>query len=558
MAPCGLPRRKVGSVTSPTIHKSTSVAKGSLDKPEPRERSYRHLIGLIAGILAAVFIYLLFPKELSASLVEKFQAGIDAGTSKLVLNGPINEETGKATFDAVSQAHMMALTAAVAVLMGVWWMTEAIPLAATALVPLVLFPIMGIGKGLSGIGDVGASYGASTIWLFMGGFFLALAMQRWNLQRRIALITVLLIGTKPRRLVLGFMVATGFLSMWVSNTATAVMMLPIGISILSLVGSLEGSDGNVSKFGTALMLGIAYSASIGSISTLIGTPPNTLLKANLADNYDITLNFGKWMLFAVPLAWSFMLIAWWLITTIYKPEVDELPGGKEVIREELAKMGPMSKQEKVVGLYFILAAAAWVFVPVFFENSPFSDEVIAMILGLALFITPAKPFTGIKLLDWKTAKDIPWDVLLLFGGGLALSGAFTASGLSNWIGDESKGLAGMPPVLLIAILSTLIIFLTEVTSNTATAAAFLPIMGAVGVGMGMDPEALMVPIALAATCAFMLPVATPPNAIAYGSGYIKIQQMMKMGIWLNVIGIGMITIFASFVAPLVLGYSHGG
>lgn len=537
-------------MTTPTIHESTNVAEGSLDKPEPRERTYRHLIGLVAGIVAAVFIYFIFPKELAPEFAEKLSE-----STKLVFNGEVDPETKKATFDAAGQANMMALTAACAVLMGVWWMTEAIPLAATALVPLVLFPVLGVGKGLSGIGDVGASYGASTIWLFMGGFFLALTMQRWNLQRRIALVTVLMIGTKPRRLVLGFMVATGFLSMWVSNTATAVMMLPIGISILALVGSLEGGDGKISKFGTALMLGIAYSASIGSLSTLIGTPPNTLLKANLIDNYDITLNFGKWMIFGVPLAWGFMIIAWLLITTIYKPEVDELPGGKELIREELNKMGPMSAQEKVVGLYFVLAALAWIFVPTFFEDSVFSDEVIAMILGLALFITPAKPLTGIKLLDWKTAKDIPWDVLLLFGGGLALSAAFTASGLSNWIGEVSKGLAGIPTILLIAAMTALIIFLTEVTSNTATAAAFLPIMGAVSVGMGMDPQALMVPVALAATCAFMLPVATPPNAIAYGSGYIKIQQMMKMGIWLNLIGIVLITLFAYFLGPLLLGYS---
>lgn len=487
----------------------------------------------------------------------------------------IIDKTGKALTDSGLETtkRAMAIVAAVAVLMGIWWMTEAIPLAATALVPLIMFPLFGVAAN---VGAVGKSYGTGTIWLFMGGFFLALAMQRWNLQRRIALRIVMLVGTKPKQIVLGFMIATGFLSMWVSNTATAVMMLPIGISILALVGALgkeakAAQDGQPPKtnFGTALMLGIAYSASIASLSTLIGTPPNATLKQNLAGTVN-ELNFASWMLFATPLAWVFLIITWWLLVNVfYKPEIDEIPGGKEIIKTELDKMGKMTAQEKIVLIIFACAALAWIILPTFttiFKDDPnlksvtaitglFSDEMIAMILALVLFITPAKPLTGIKILNWRTAKDVPWDVLLLFGGGFALSDAFKSSGFSLWIGDKSKALIGIHPLIMIALFALLIIFLTEVTSNTATAATFIPIVIAVGTGMGLDPGALAVPVALAATCAFMLPVATPPNAIAFGSGYIRIIEMVKAGLWLNLIGVVLISLFTYFLAGPILGIS---
>ena len=516
-------------MSTPEIHESTAVAEGTLDKPEGGKPMVRHLGGLAAGVIAALIIYFIFPKDLSANLVETLAAkGVEA------------------------DASVIASTAAVAVLMAVWWMTEAIPLAATALVPIVAFPILSIAP----VKAATAPYASDTIFLFMGGFFLALAMQRWNLHRRIALVTVLMVGTKPKRLVLGFMVATGFLSMWVSNTATAVMMLPIGISVLSTIGQLEAKDGQkISNFGTALMLGIAYAASIASLSTLIGTPPNALLRGYLQDNHDITLNFGKWMIFATPLAWIFLLIGWQLLVRLYKPEVDDIPGGKELIKSELHAMGPMSAQEKMVGVVFIAGALSWIFIPTFFPDGPITDAVIAIAIGLVLFITPAHPKQGIALLDWETAKGVPWDVLLLFGGGLTLSAAFGSTGLSQWIGDVAGGLKGAPVIVIIIVVTAIIIFLTELTSNTATAAAFLPIIGGVAIGMGVDVQVLVIPVALAATCAFMLPVATPPNAIAYGSGYIKIQQMVKAGIWLNLIGIVLITIFTVFVGPAVLGYS---
>ncbi|MGO1637227.1 MAG: SLC13 family permease, partial [Ancrocorticia populi] len=403
--------------------------------------------------------------------------------------------------------------------------------------------------------DTASPYASGTIFLFMGGFFLALAIQRWNLHRRIALVTVKLVGTQPKRIVLGFMIATGFLTMWVSNTATAVMMLPIGLSVLKLVSDQnEGMNLLKSNFGKSLMLGIAYSSSMASVSTLIGTPPNTLLRAYLADNHDIILGFGQWMLFAAPMAWIFLFIGWWLlVNVIFKPEIDEIPGGKELINNELDEMGPMSRGEKMVGIVFILAALSWVFLPTIFPDSGISDELIAMCIGLVLFLLPVHPTKGVALLDWKTAKDIPWDVLLLFGGGLSLSAAFTNNGLSQWIGELSSGIGGLPVVLIVLVVAAIILGLTEMTSNTATAAAFLPIMGGVAGGIGVDVTLLVIPVALVATFAFMLPVATPPNAIAFGSGYLKIGDMVKAGIVLNIIGLVLITINVMVMGPLVLG-----
>lgn len=516
-------------MSTPIIHESTNIAEGDLDKP--REGSLvRHFVPLVAGVIAATIVYFIFPQNLSDALQASFA---DSGL-----------ETDRNT---------IAITAAIAVLMGVWWMTEAIPLAATALVPLVALPLFGV----TDFKSAASPFASDTIFLFMGGFFLALAMQRWNLHRRIALRTVLLVGTKPKRLVLGFMVATGFVTMWVSNTATAVMMLPIGLSIIQTVATVkeDGTEIKLDKFRTALMLGIAYAASIASLSTLIGTPPNAFLRGYLQDSHDITLNFGTWMLFATPLAWVFLLIGWQLLVRIYKPEIDELPGGKKVIQDQLAEMGPMSIQEKIVAVIFAVAALSWIFIPTLWADGPISDSLIAMTISLILFIVPAKPKEGIAILDWNTAKEIPWDVLLLFGGGLSLSAAFSSSGLSMWIGDVASGLAGLPTIIIVIAVTTIVIFLTEMTSNTATAAAFIPIIAGVAIGMGVDVQALVIPVALAATCAFMLPVATPPNAIAYGSGYVTIKQMVKAGLWLNIIGIILVTLFTMYVGPAVLGYS---
>lgn len=486
-----------------------------------------------------------------------------------------------------SVGHGAKLTAAVAVLMAAWWMTEALPIAATSLVPLVAFPVLGSDVEME---TVGASYGDPIIFLFLGGFLIALAMQRWNLHRRIALVTLSIMGDKPGPMIAGFMIATGFISMWVSNTATAVMMLPIGMSVLMIVSKVmgtalngaagaadqdgaagdrgEGTAGNQSdggddtgigavvksNFGTALMLGIAYSASIGSLGTIIGTPPNLFLVGYLKDNHDISIGFGQWMVVGVPLSVVMMAIAWFLLVKVlFKPEIERIPGGRALIRDELAKLGPMSVGEKLVLAMFVLAAASWISLPLIFDEPPISDEGIAMVIGLLLFLIPGGANRGVRLLDWETAEKLPWGVLLLFGGGLALSAQFSSSGLTEWIGTTTSGLGVLPTVLIVAIFAAIILFLTELTSNTATAATFVPVVGGVAMGLDLDPLLLTIPVALAATCAFMLPVATPPNAVAFGSGYVTVAQMVKGGLWLNVIGIVLITATVYLLAVPVFG-----
>lgn len=480
-----------------------------------------------------------------------------------------------------SVGHGAKLTAAVAVLMAAWWMTEALPIAATSLVPLVAFPVLGSDVEME---TVGASYGDPIIFLFLGGFLIALAMQRWNLHRRIALVTLSVMGDRPGPMIAGFMIATGFISMWVSNTATAVMMLPIGMSVLMIVTKVMGgaldsagagnaeADGDAdaeaggpsdetgigavvkSNFGTALMLGIAYSASIGSLGTIIGTPPNLFLVGYLKDNHDISIGFGQWMVVGVPLSVVMMAIAWFLLVKVlFKPEIERIPGGRELIRDELAKLGPMSVGEKLVLAMFVLAAASWISLPLIFDEPPISDEGIAMVIGLLLFLIPGGANRGVRLLDWETAEKLPWGVLLLFGGGLALSAQFSSSGLTEWIGTTTSGLGVLPTVLIVAIFAAIILFLTELTSNTATAATFVPVVGGVAMGLDLDPLLLTIPVALAATCAFMLPVATPPNAVAFGSGYVTVAQMVKGGLWLNVIGIVLITATVYLLAVPVFG-----
>ncbi|MFL0460983.1 SLC13 family permease [Kytococcus sedentarius] len=475
--------------------------------------------GLGAGLLAALVVYLLIPAEVG---------------------------------------HHARLTGAVAVLMGIWWMTEALPIPATALLPLIVFPALADQP----FNSIGGSYGNSIIFLFMGGFMLALAMQRWNLHRRIALVTVRAMGTKPAMVIAGFMLATGFLSMWVSNTATAVMMMPIGLSVLGLVATqmtgdedAEGGDIIRTNFGTALMLGIAYAASIGSLATIIGTPPNTLLAGYMADAHDVTIGFGQWMLVGLPLAVVMLVVCWVLLTkVVFKPEVEEIPGGREMLDREVQKLGRMGSGETRVLIIFVAAALAWVALPLLMDEPPVSDSGIAMIVALLLFLLPGVGLTGERLLDWDTAQELPWGVLLLFGGGLALSSQFSASGLTEWIGESVSGLQ-VAAVVMVALAAAGTIFLTEITSNTATAAAFLPVAGGVAVGVGMDPLMLAAPVALAATCAFMLPVATPPNAIAYGSGYVRIGDMVKGGLWLNLIGIVLVTLVSMTLLAWVFGVS---
>lgn len=525
----------------PITHESTSIPRAKKEKAPQASAWTRQIIGIIAGLVLATLAFFIFPKS-----------GVDQ------VNAVAQANAG-ADFVPYTDLGLRVVVFA-AVLLGVWWMTEAIPLAATALLPLVIFPAFQVAS----FKEVAAPYASDTIFLFMGGFMLALAMQKWNLHRRIALGVVLLVGTQPRRLVLGFMIATGFVSMWVSNTATAVVMLPIGLSVLNLVSGLVGGIDKVKKFATSLMLGIAYAASIGSVATIIGTPPNALLVATLSENYGINIGFGQWMLVGAPLAVVFMAFAWWLMVyVLFRPEISEIPGGRELIGEQWKELGPMSRGEIIVAIIFVLAALSWVFVPVLLDYTGselnISDSLIAMLAAAILFLIPADLKRGTRILDWKTANDLPWDVLLLFGGGLSLSSMFSKLGLSLWIGEQAKSLGSLPIILIIAAVTAIVIFLTELTSNTATAAAFLPIMGGVATGIGitannpMNVMLLVVPVALAATYAFMLPVATPPNAVAYGSGYIAIGDMAKTGVWLNLAGIVFITFTVYFLAVSVFG-----
>jgi sodium-dependent dicarboxylate transporter 2/3/5 len=438
-------------------------------------------------------------------------------------------------------------TSAVGLWMAIWWLSEAIPLPATALLPIALFPLLGV----SSMRDAASPYAHKLIFLFMGGFMIAGAMQRWNLHRRVALWTVLRVGTRPDRIVGGFMLATAFLSMWVSNTATALMMTAIGASIVDVVvrSNEENEDGG--HFAVCLMLGIAYAASIGGMATLIGTPPNALLAAFLEQEYGMELSFGRWMLFASPLTVFFLPVCWWLLTRrIYPVKRDEESWGHRRMEGLMDELGPMSPPEKRVGFIFSLVACAWMFRPLLFKGV--EDAGIAIVGALALFVLPAGGKEAGRLLDWKTAEKLPWGILLIFGGGLSLASAISHNGVSEFLGHFFVSMEGSG-LLLLFLVTVLIVLLTEMTSNTATTAAFLPILGAVALGAGVAKEGLLAAAALAASCAFMMPVATPPNAIVFGSGYVSIRQMMRAGIWLNITAVILIVAWAHLLAGPLLG-----
>ena len=473
------------------------------------------------------------------------------------------------------------VVAALGVLMAVWWMTEAIPLAATALLPLVVIPAL---TGLS-IDDSAAPYADPIVFLFLGGFLIAIAMQKWNLHRRIALLTLQRVGTSPRRIVLGMMIATAFLSMWVSNTATTLMMLPIALSVLTLVIDNSAadeaddagkrirdgaavrdviSDPDVRVFGVALVLSVAWAASIGGLGTLLGSPPNAIVAGYLASELDKPVGFVEWMMLGVPLVVVFLLIAWLLITRVlYRFALDSLPGGAELIDRQLSELGPMTRGEKSVLAVFAAAAFFWI-VPGILANSEtlvaavpaldqLDDTAIAIAAGVALFLIPGDS-DGRRLLAWQDAeRGLPWGVLLLFGGGLSLAAAVSGTGLDKWFGQQVQGLEALPVAAILAAVVVIVLLLTEMTSNTATAATFVPVLGGVAMGIGVDAPTLLIPAALAATCAFMLPVGTPPNAIVFGSGAVTITEMARGGAVLNVVGVVLITVFTVAIGPFALG-----
>ena len=441
-------------------------------------------------------------------------------------------------------------TAAVGVLMATWWVTEAIPIPATALLPLALFPVLGIGT----IGEAATPFANPLIYLFLGGFLLAQAMQGVGLPRRIALDTVRLFGTRPASVIAGIMAASAFLSMWVSNTATALMMLPIGLSLIELLpGDREDPDRR--RFGTALMLGIAYACSIGGMGTLIGTPPNAFLAGFMLETYGVSIGFAQWMLLGVPLVLVGLPLTWFILTRIVFPvPFAEIPGGQLLLDERRAGLGPLRPAEKRVAIVFALTALAWMTRPLLQDWIPgLSDAGIAIGAAIVLFLLPAGETDGRRLLSWRQAEATPWGVLVLFGGGLSLAAAIGSTGLGDWLGGQMESISHWPLLLLVATVVAFIILLTELTSNTATAATFLPVLGALALVIGQDPLVLAVPAALAASGAFMLPVATPPNAIVYGSGAIQITDMVRAGVWINLLFTVLITAAARLLLPLVFG-----
>jgi len=465
-------------------------------------------------------------------------------------------------------------TVAVTVLMAFWWITEAIPIPATALIPLVAFPLLQITR----VRAAAAAYADPNIFLFMGGFFMAVTMERWGLHRRIALQIIRILGTSPRRIVLGFMVATAFISMWISNTATTMMMLPIALAVLTHARELLREPDQSSfdpNFQTALMLGIAYSASIGGIGTLIGTPPNLVFVAAVKRLFPQApeIGFFQWFLVGLPLVILFLPISWLYLTHLALPiRLKELPGGRKVIQEELQKLGPMSRAETYTLSVFLVMALGWIFrkdiqlgiftIPGWSTLLGVSkwvhDSTVAIGVALLLFLIPVDFRRGVFLLDWKSAVRIPWGILILFGGGIALAEGFRTTGLAQWIGNQLVVLKGVPiPVMIVAV-TAMLDFLTEITSNTAIATIFMPITAATALGMKMHPFLLMVPATIATSLAFMLPVATPPNAIVMGSGYVTVPQMARAGFGMDLLGIVMVFIIVYSLAIPIFGIPFAG
>jgi len=452
-------------------------------------------------------------------------------------------------------------TLGMALLMATWWAFEAIPIPATALVPLVALPLLGVAN----IKDAAAPYANPLVFLFLGGFVIAQAMQRWNLRRRIALSITQRVGTRPATLVLGFMLATAFLSMWISNTATTVMLVPIAISVvLVIVGEGEIADRSGRNFAVALMLGVAYGASLGGIATKIGSPPNGLLAGYVEQTRGIDVAFTDWLLIGLPVTVIMLPLVWFILTRIVYPspaldDSERAAKGRKVVAEALKGLGRLSSAEKRVAAIFILIAACWIFRRQL-QELPFlsglSDSTIAIFGALLMFVVPAgRVSVGRALLTWTEAARIPWGVLLLFGGGLSLAAAIQTSGLAAWMGNGLAAFEGIPVVGFIGAITTLVIFLTELTSNTATTAAFLPIVDALSKGTGTPFLMLAIPTVVGASCAFMLPVATPPNAIVFGSGYVTVPQMMRAGLIINIISIIVITGLMYLLVPIVFAVS---
>lgn len=433
---------------------------------------------------------------------------------------------------------------------AIWWVTEAVSISVTALLPIVLFPLSG---GLS-LTETTASYGHKYIFLYVGGFILAIAIEKWNLHKRIALSIIKIVGTNVINIILGFMIATALLSMWISNTAATVMILPMGMAIVSQLRDNPNTIEDENKiFGKALMLAIAYSASIGGIATLIGTPTNLVLAGVVQTTFNKDITFSQWFAFGFPIAIILLFICWKYLTKVaFKFKQKEFPGGRQEIDSQFKALGKLSFEEKIVLAVFSCTAFAWItrsflikkFIPAI------DDTIISVIFAILLFLLPTSK-KGERIITWEDAVKLPWGIVLLFGGGMALALGFESSGLALWIGNKLIALETVPFIILLLILIATVNFLTEITSNIATTAMLLPVLISLAPTLGVHPYYLMIGATVAASCAFMLPVATPPNAIVFGSGYLKIEDMVKKGIWLNIISIILLTAFVYFMLPLI-------
>lgn len=454
-------------------------------------------------------------------------------------------------------------TAALAVWMAIWWLTEALPLAGTALLPVIVLPLAGVAT----MTEATAPYANPLIFLFLGGFILGLAIQRYGLHRRIALRILLWVGTNPRRLIAGFMMASAALSMWISNTATAIMMLPIGVSVLNTLKDRQGrsapgevrrlTSSDADAFSTALVLGIAYACSIGGIGTLIGTPPNLILAAFLRSHYGIDLSMAEWLSIGLPLVAILLPLTWLYLTRVaFKVPDTPLPGGRELVKTELARLGPMQRGERTVLLVFVATATAWILRPqivTWTGMANLTDATIAMIAALFLFLIPVDSSTRQAAMDWDSVKQLPWDILILFGGGLSLAAAIASTGVDAFIGSGFAQFADVTPYLLILAVTGGVILLTEITSNTAVTTTLMPVLAATAIVTDAPSGTLLTAATMAASCAFMLPVATPPNAVVFASGYVRIAQMARVGAALNLLSAVIISMIVYFGVRLVVG-----
>jgi len=459
-------------------------------------------------------------------------------------------------------------TMAIALLMAIWWITEAIPLAATALLPVALFPLFGVVDGKT----ISTMYFNYLIFLFLGGFLMALAMERWDLHRRIAIKVLMFFGISPGRILMGFMVATAFLSMWMSNTATTMLMIPIALSIIYKLEEIVGKA-KLGSYSIGLLLGIAYAASIGGIATLVGTPPNLSFAriANIIFPNMPEISFANWLIFAIWITALIFILAWVLLYLMYRPKQPWQGVNRAEFKKEYQLLGKAKAEEKIIFVLFVIMALLWVFKAGFqigfvhipgwselFDNPEYiNDGTVAIAVASLLFIIPSKTNKGERLMNWETANRLPWHIVLLFGGGFALAKGFVVSGLSLWFGEQLSGLGGTDPMILTAGIVTLMSFLTELTSNVASTEMILPILAGIAVSIKVNPLLLMIPATLAASLAFMLPVATPPNAIIFGTGRLQIIDMVKTGFLLNLAGIIVVTLVTYFWGTQVFGIDVG-